>query len=64
MSTNKLKWYDWDGVGEIPQGVVIVKYRHGGQEAIDSNSKIDWELLDMSNDIIAYTLGEPLEGGE
>jgi len=63
----KFKWYDWDGEGEIPQGVVGIRYRDGC-EALDIDPISDLLVNDSDLwvrdgdhlDIIAYTLGEEL----
>ncbi len=64
----KLKWYDWDGEGDIPVGITGVRYSNmrefgfSGREGC--HSSIIWRDHGMcmdTHDIIAYTLGEPLE---
>ena len=73
MPSNKLKWYDWDGVGEIPRIAVVdsVKFRDGEIMSGDdlgiyyaNTFDLFWTHQQNDADIIAYTLGEPLEGGE
>ena len=69
----KLKWYDWNGEGDIPIGVVGVRYRDGYESdgndpvwGVDNDAfehKPLWNHDDSEYDIIAYTLGEPLEVG-
>jgi len=60
----KLKWYDWDGEGEIPPYVKGVRLR-GGIERIPVSSIYSlgcmWKINKDDFDIIAYTLGEQVE---
>lgn len=60
-----LKWYDWDGVGEIPSGVKGVIDRDGTEwksyEDWVWELGTDWIHSGLEEDIIAYTLGELME---
>ena len=56
----KLKWYDWDGVGEIPLGVVGVRMRNNREFYPKKHYSGSWFHSEASTDIIAYTLGEEL----
>lgn len=62
---SKLNWYDWNGVGEIPSGVVGIRDRNGDEwrSYEDGDLELDdnWTHSGDESDIIAYTLGEPLE---
>lgn len=53
----KLKWYDCLGHNDVPAGTIGVRCKDGSEY-------FDFILPEHLNDIIAYTLGEPLEGGE
>ncbi len=58
----ELKWYIWDGSGEIPTGVTQINVQGLG---VISDSKLlsdanTWKKLGKGDDIISYTLGEPL----
>ena len=72
MSTNKLKWYDWKPRNDVPALILGIKFFDG--EVMIFNA-ISSRRLEVANywmkqpdsgvvEVIAYTLGEPLEGGE
>lgn len=58
-----LKWYDWDGDGEIPSGVKEVCFASGWATAFTKfmEGPDFWKHEGESTDIIAYPLGESLE---
>lgn len=63
---SEYKWYDWDGKGETPSGVKDVRFALGWVASFNKFMEDPdfWRHEGESTDIIAYTLGEPLEGGE
>ncbi len=59
----KLKWYEWDGVGDIPSRVKEVCFALGWVTNFNKFMECPdfWKQEGENTDIIAYTLGEPLE---
>lgn len=53
----KLKWYECSSYKDLPDGIKGIRLSDGFE-------CFDFVLVDQLSDIIAYTLGEPLEGGE